>query len=691
MEVFHYATASLTGPGAVSINAVQGDGVRVLVLRLRDSSGPWSVPNGVRVGVSYALPDKTEGYYEELSSGKPAAMIAEDTVWVALDPVLTRLPGTAKLAVVLRDGDRQLATFPVQLRVSAVPGRVTADSLTAQKDGFDGKIYYGGPGGTMIPLGLGPGVQAVEQADGSMVLEAAGGGSGGGIAEESDPTVPAWAKQAQKPGYTAQEVGADPVGTAAEAVESHDTNLAAHPYFHQLLAELGNRLNALADSDDTTLDQFSEIVAFIKSNKNLIDAITTSKVSVADVVNNLVTNVADKPLSAAMGVELSSEISSLESKKLDAATLPEAINTALAQAKQSGEFDGEKGDPGQAATFEITSATALEYGAAPTVTEVEGSTAQTRKYAVGIPAGKPGANGTNYVLTADDRALIANLVIEDLGGRPVYGYVEESTRAVVLVNAPGTDYTYYYEMADGTLVEIGVPEVDDNVYYTVTNHLSNCVSSNSAVQAAGGEGYDAVITAVSGYALESIVVTMGGADITAQAVNGGTISIAEVTGDIVITAVAAAAAAYTNLAQPDPDASGQAAWESGGWCNGSYIAGSSYAYRESTDATRVTTNVFAVEAGDTIYVKGIKYAASSSNCQIALLGADGTRIYNSSVTQTANNNYISQVSGTDGEDAWSFRNAGSTGADTGGRFIRLAGYLSGGVSDVIITRNQPIE
>ena len=43
----------------------------------------------------------------------------------------------------------------------------------------------------------------------------------------------------------------------------------------------------------------SEVVAYIKSNKSMIDAITTSKVSVADIVNNLTTNISNKPLSAA--------------------------------------------------------------------------------------------------------------------------------------------------------------------------------------------------------------------------------------------------------------------------------------------------------------------------------------------------------------------------------------------------------
>ena len=36
------------------------------------------------------------------------------------------------------------------------------------------------------------------------------GGSGGGSSVEVDPTVPAWAKEPNKPSYTAEEVGALP-------------------------------------------------------------------------------------------------------------------------------------------------------------------------------------------------------------------------------------------------------------------------------------------------------------------------------------------------------------------------------------------------------------------------------------------------------------------------------------------------
>lgn len=68
-----------------------------------------------------------------------------------------------------------------------------------------------------------------------------------------------------------------------------------------LITGLTTRLNTLANSDDDTLDQMSEIVAYIKSNKDLIDNITTSKVSVDDIINDLAHTDTNKPLSANQG------------------------------------------------------------------------------------------------------------------------------------------------------------------------------------------------------------------------------------------------------------------------------------------------------------------------------------------------------------------------------------------------------
>lgn len=57
------------------------------------------------------------------------------------------------------------------------------------------------------------------------------------------------------------------------------------------------------------------------------------------------------------------------------------------------ESDIAKWNSGTAGTVEITGATGLAAGSAPTVTEAADSTAQARKYQLGIPAGKDGADG----------------------------------------------------------------------------------------------------------------------------------------------------------------------------------------------------------------------------------------------------------------------------------------------------------
>ena len=124
--------------------------------------------------------------------------------------------------------------------------------------------------------------------------------------DESDPTVPDWAKEDTKPTYTPEEIGALP--------SSHATDQTSHSDIRLKLEELSSRLAAVLDSDDTTLDELSEIVAYIKDNNELIDAITINKVNVADIIDNLSTNLSDRPLSAAQGVVLAGLIASLNTR-----------------------------------------------------------------------------------------------------------------------------------------------------------------------------------------------------------------------------------------------------------------------------------------------------------------------------------------------------------------------------------------
>lgn len=64
----------------------------------------------------------------------------------------------------------------------------------------------------------------------------------------------------------------DSCKATVEEAAAHNTAVDSHSDIRLLIKDLTERLNALADSDDTTLDQLSEIVAYVKSNEGLITA-----------------------------------------------------------------------------------------------------------------------------------------------------------------------------------------------------------------------------------------------------------------------------------------------------------------------------------------------------------------------------------------------------------------------------------
>ena len=114
----------------------------------------------------------------------------------------------------------------------------------------------------------------------------------------------------------------EPVGAASTALSSaidftntsvnnHNTATDAHNDIRLLISEVLTQLENFLDVDDTTRDQLSEVLALIDENADSIEAITSSKVNVTDIINNLTTNVSNKPLSAAQGVALKGLIDAL--------------------------------------------------------------------------------------------------------------------------------------------------------------------------------------------------------------------------------------------------------------------------------------------------------------------------------------------------------------------------------------------
>lgn len=154
--------------------------------------------------------------------------------------------------------------------------------------------------------------------------------------------------------------------------------------------------------------------------------------------------------------------------------------------------------------------------------------------------------------------------------------------------------------------------------FAVINTLTNVSSSSTTTSVDEGAAYSATLTADSGYQISSVVVTMGGTDITATAYSGGKISILGVTGDIVITASAVKTTTdsgdYTNMVPISQAVDSTDVFNGIGYLNGAYASSSG----TGTDAECVVTGLIPYGYGrtDPLYVKGAAIDTSKSHCRI---------------------------------------------------------------------------
>ena len=110
----------------------------------------------------------------------------------------------------------------------------------------------------------------------------------------------------------ATDVGAATAADVELMISEHNVNVDSHGDIRLTIEQISERLNALANSTDVDLDQMAELVDYIKNNRELIAGVTTDKVNVSDIIDNLTTNVSDMPLSAAQGVVLKNLIDELQ-------------------------------------------------------------------------------------------------------------------------------------------------------------------------------------------------------------------------------------------------------------------------------------------------------------------------------------------------------------------------------------------
>lgn len=101
-----------------------------------------------------------------------------------------------------------------------------------------------------------------------------------------------------------------------------------------------------------------------------------------------------------------------------------------------------------------------------------------------------------------------------------------------------------------------------NPTYSVVNTLFSCTVNNAAQSVIKGQSYCAHYTANDGYQIEAVTVLMGGVDITDQvwfkaSSSKGAIAITEVTGNVVITAIAIIPYTCKNVAHTSIGTDGQ--------------------------------------------------------------------------------------------------------------------------------------
>ena len=102
--------------------------------------------------------------------------------------------------------------------------------------------------------------------------------------------------------------------TVDTKISSHNTSTSAHNDIRVLISDLTTKLNNFLDVDDTTADQLSEVITLIENNRGTLESLTTSKVNVSDIIDNLTTNSTSKVLSAAQGVAIKTLIDALQSE-----------------------------------------------------------------------------------------------------------------------------------------------------------------------------------------------------------------------------------------------------------------------------------------------------------------------------------------------------------------------------------------
>lgn len=183
----------------------------------------------------------------------------------------------------------------------------------------------------------------------------------------------------------------------------------------------------------------------------------------------------------------------------------------------------------------------------------------------------------------------------------------KDTSFVVNVINPSEEKIYSFCYGAGSDRVVGYAAT---VYYSVNAMLTNVTLTGGAASVEAGQPYTATLTIPDKYEWKTVKVTMGGTDITSSAYSNGVISIAKVTGNIVITASAVKIVNYTNQIPISTDANGNI-YNGTGYKAGVYLSGGNDTSRNGSYATGFIP--CGTYPNYTVYMKNVTFDSDASD------------------------------------------------------------------------------
>lgn len=400
--------------------------------------------------------------------------------------------------------------------------------------------------------------------------------AGNYITEETDPTVPAWAKEPTKPTYTANEIGARPATwtpTASEIGALPDTtkipantsdltndsgfitktvNDLANYYLKSETyskAELDNKISAIPKFSIEVVGSLpttgiSDTTVYLLASGNEQDNLYTEYIYVNGAWEYLGKQTVDLT-GYVKRTELSAYYTSIEIDSL-LTTIRNSIPTKLSQLTEDSSHrlvtDNEKLSWNEKADKATTLA---GYGITDGATK-EDFNGLSEEIANYLPKNQGAGNVGKILVVGTDGNLVLTEMPEGQVG-DVVGTIDENNNILLSGDIADGTYKLKYEYDDGDIREVGSIVISSIVTYSITKTLSNCTASGATTINKGSTA-TVTITANSGYELPDSI-TVSGASYTWDKASGK-IVLSNPTGNVAITVTAeetVVTPSYTNL------------------------------------------------------------------------------------------------------------------------------------------------